>query len=802
MASAIKIPFLGRQRELDLLEARCADPGLTIVKGPPRIGKTTLLKHFVDRSRAADSRRVGMAESGEAEGDVLLRAIKDAYDHWRQKEGFVAEIKSIHAQIKGRLITTVGTALGQALGEFAGPGKDLVKLFFSGLDEARRMTETGGLQLPRLTSEEARDLLMILAQGQTAPVVIALNQWEEGQDLEKDTATLRSFLDNRDQWPACHVLLHLRDPRFRNDRNQGAKSLASGLHEFPGVKECTVDALNFEAEPRALENLYGWLVEHFPAFVGVTSDAALAERVLEEIAGNPAVLDEWAHLGEDQRSSLDALANTAANARAMRFPELREIYRKLLDRARQEKPILELALLAAVLPLPPDPVALQSVLSAVMGDATEDDRIYLASEGLFRPQDGSPLAFGHPSRREAAARCVLGLNEKHEKLDPDLAPKLKPYLQAAVTRVVPAVIDLFSPAVWNKLSEETTPAAVMIVVMKELVETVGVDGLPLLLCQAVTTQFKKRVELAQFNGCARFGTSLSPSGRLVLAKGLFNVFYLSGLDFARANVLLEELRALAKQHPGDAAVRELLAKGLVNAFFLSGLDFARTDVLLGDLRALAEQHPDDAAVREPLAAGLNNAVSYSGSNFVRADVLLGELRALAEQHPDDAAVREWLAKGLVNAVDNSGSNFVRADVLLGELRTLAEKHPDDAAVREWLAKGLVNAVDNSGSNFVRADVLLGELRTLAEKHPDDAAVREWLANAYGASVDKAAWAGDAERTVAMAEAMVPLRDVLLSRRDQRLLFMETFSHAFNLVFMTDRLDLQRRLRAAFETLFE
>jgi len=57
---------------------------------------------------------------------------------------------------------------------------------------------------------------------------------------------------------------------------------------------------------------------------------------------------------------------------------------------------------------------------------------------------------------------------------------------------------------------------------------------------------------------------------------------------------------LARAYPDDAVVRERLAKGLHNTQVNAKVedDLARRDALLGELRALARTHPNDAAVRE------------------------------------------------------------------------------------------------------------------------------------------------------------------------------------------------------------
>ena len=84
-------------------------------------------------------------------------------------------------------------------------------------------------------------------------------------------------------------------------------------------------------------------------------------------------------------------------------------------------------------------------------------------------------------------------------------------------------------------------------------------------------------------------------------------------------------------------------------------DLARRDALLDELRALASNHPDQPAVREPLANALFNTLCYAKeeNDFERRDKLLDELRDLAENRPDEPPVHEWLAKALLNTMVNA-----------------------------------------------------------------------------------------------------------------------------------------------------
>jgi len=727
----VHLPFFGRTQELEALRSRCAQPGLTIVRGEPKIGKSRLLREFVNETRASGRQRIGWAESGEASGDVLLRAIRDAYDHWFQDAGAAAEIKSVFKQMEGRWITGAGVAFGKALAELGGPAKGPVQAAFDALDAARRMGETGGVQLPRLTSEEAWDLLALLAEGQGRPVVIALNQWEEGQNLDKDTGTLQSFLVNMNTWPDLHVLVHLRDPRFPTDRNPQARDRAGSLLQNPATGTLQVGLLDFEQAPTAYENLLEWLSTNFPAFKIARGDDSLADMALAAIQGHPAVLSEWAHAGEADRSSLERLHEIATKARALHYPELRTIYTELLAGARADRaksPVLELALLAATLPLPVGSDEQEGILPAVLGRADKDDLDELESAGLLRRDDGRPLSLGHPSRREAAERIALGRDTLHGEARDELAIGLKPHLRRAVVRVVPALVELHPPEAWGALDERTLPVCLTIGVMTSLVRDTGAGDSAALLCGAARNLLPGGAPAMLSAEVGRLPPEIGTSARVLLAMGLYNAISYSGSDSDRADDLLGNLRTLYMGHPEDEAVRENFAMGLNNGIAHSGSDFDRAGGLLSELRSLYKEHPKDTAIRENLVRGLNNAIAHSGSDFNCAGGLLSELRSLYKEHPEDTKVRELFAKRLFNAFYTSEPNSDHAGGLLRELRAFYKANPEDSAVREHFASGMNNAIGHSGSDFGRTDDLLSELRSLYKEHSEDTAVRENLAS--------------------------------------------------------------------------
>jgi hypothetical protein len=143
-------------------------------------------------------------------------------------------------------------------------------------------------------------------------------------------------------------------------------------------------------------------------------------------------------------------------------------------------------------------------------------------------------------------------------------------------------------------------------------------------------------------------------------------------------------------------------------------DLARRDALLHELRALARNYPDDAAVREQLANGLWRTLDDAKAEgaLTRRNALLDELCTLARSYPDDAAVRERLTGALVNTLLGAKAKEDRAhrDALLKELCGLARSYPDDAAVRQ-----LSSAAFDTGKSDAMPFVWIGAEEPILEK---------------------------------------------------------------------------------------
>ena len=697
--------LFGREPDLEALCARVRIKGLTAVAARPQMGKSWLLTELARRLSQADEPRhlVGFSESAGETPDLLLRTVVDLYTRWLSDADYRQQATMVWDQQKPNLLPgiakTVARIFKETVGKAAKPVAVAVEDAINGLIAADQSLKTGGLQLPTLSYEQARDLVAAVAAISERRVALFLDQWEKSPDVARESKTLDAFIRHLEDWPHCHVFLALRpeEPAYGTVQKLVA-SLAGPVELYP-------------LQPMQLANS----AERARLIRYVQRDVAAAARtddqtLLDLVDGYPGVLYQWTN--DYQRTHMRTgadLARVAADAQAYRFSELDDVLPKLAGDQRK------LAIRLALLPLGGGPVwsAIKAEVLDALNAGLIDD---LGDANVLESID--PPDFGHAKRWETARAWFLDHRRNGVK---DEAAALIPRLAAPIRDAAPA----------------TEPHASVLSSLLPAARDLGLDDLPLALCQSAASMFQAYDEAddALLRGAEKAKAPQLRALAPLLAIALVNTLNHAKdeQDLARRDGLLAELRVLASAHPEDAAVREQLAMGLFNTLYHAKdeQDLARRDGLLAELRALASAHPEDAAVREQLARGLFNTLVWAKDeqDLARRDGLLDELRALAGAHPEDAAVRERLAMGLFNTLYHAKDeqDLARRDRLLDELRALASAHPEDAAVREPLAKGLAKTMlDAEGEEKPELEAALRtELQALAETHPQDAWVEQF-----------------------------------------------------------------------------
>src|SRR5664279_1481503 len=289
--------LFGRNSDLSYLLGRAKNKGITVVAGRSQMGKSWLLTELSRRLSASSSQYlVGFTESLGETSDLLLRAVVDLYTRWLSDSTYWEQAQVSWQQQKKDLVSNVGKAFGTIVEKISKLGSKpveavagLVKETFEGLASANRDLLTGGIQLPRLQIEQARDLLALVFQITGRPLVLVLDQWEKSPAIELETNILDAFVRHLDEWPPCHIVLGLRP----DEKPSGAvKRLRDG---FPGAVEI-YDLPPMHLDASASRDLIQHIQERVPAAVNVAD-----QELLEMIAGYPGTVARWTSSYDAQR---------------------------------------------------------------------------------------------------------------------------------------------------------------------------------------------------------------------------------------------------------------------------------------------------------------------------------------------------------------------------------------------------------------------------------------------------------------------------------------------------------------------
>jgi hypothetical protein len=453
----------------------------------------------------------------------------------------------------------------------------------------------------------------------------------------------RDFLREPEQWPECHILLGAREG------DNAAELLRELEREFPGgahVQMLGEMDLSTESERRRLMSfLHGQ--PQLRAIENV-DDA----RVLNLVGGYPRIISRWT--ADDARETVqtfDGLERLAQEANEFRYRDLEKLLLGLEGDCRT------LAVRIVLIPPAEDADIWRAVRPIILAglDPNALDDLKLAN---ILESDTEAPKFGHPKRRDAA-RAFFDMRRRE-----------------AVRTEAKGLIFALARSV-TAIDASAFPYATALVGLRDEVRRQSLGSLPLALCEAALHISGERLPSSDslIEGAREARRSSEPGVGTILAVALYDALHLATEedDLARRDALLDELRALARAYPNDAAVRERLAMGLFNTLIYAKAedDLTRRDALLDELRALARPYPDYAAVRKHLAMGLFNTLNdaKAENDLARRDALLDELRTLVRALRDDAAVRERLAMGMRNALNDAiAKDLVRPDPLPDELR--------------------------------------------------------------------------------------------------------------------------------------
>ncbi len=752
-----KRPFFGRAADLDLLLTQAHAPGVTVLVGRPRCGKTRLFLETRDRL-VAEGVVVGYAEADAYRPDLAARALADAYAAAMAQTKCRQALEHADSDLTARLARVSGAARAAVLPAplLEVPGRPW---------RASPRPAERGLEPALLAAADLQGLVSFLSISGDRPVVLFLDGWTAAPEGAAGAA-VRGLLEQPAEAPGCRVFVAVdaADPARGETRRRFAEPAGgprADVHELGRMDL---------SDPVEAHRLTRSLIGTVPAMRAVDQRDAL-----ELLDGCPAVLQRWLTLKPGTPEELERVADDAHHDR---YPELRHL---LLDHCRSWP--REAGLLAALALLPPlTDRSTWLVLAETLTDGLDPDVMARLRAGgiLEAPAAAADVpSYGGDGRHRAARELWLSGDEH----------TLRAVARDEAGRLVPLLADRIADG-----EPDAPVVASALAALLELRDGLALRGTSLRLCIGAAALFPSRAgspEPASLRGWGRptlrdhrgagalVGMALRTTAARAAAAG----------DQATSEALLAELRRLAERHVDEPALRRQLARALADGVRRTSMSRDRPahDALLEELRHLSHRHPHEPAVVDQLALALAASVEQAclHEDHRHRDEHLESLRRLCAEHPGDAAVRAQLATALLDAMDEACAEADETcrDTLLGQLRRLNAEHPGDRAVRIRLAAGLVDAVGQACRERHPAErtALLETLRSLYAVHPDDVALREKLGEALAGSLNEALWEGDRVHREALLKELrrldaVPPADASLHEQ-LTIALLDSFSEA-------------------------
>lgn len=705
MANEASRPIFGRKADLDALLGRLCAPGLTIVTARPQQGKTRLLEKLVELLRAgpingeAIRRPVGYCAARAEMPDQLLRSLSDLYEHWLKDSTLRQQACVLAGQQQSKWIEWFGAAgnvLAGLLKTFDPTDVSVTgtKLFFDKLLDANSRLITGDVSLPRLSYDQALNLLQLVYSVTTAPAVVILDAFEWLQDPQLLANNLRYYLERMHEWPPVHFILSCREPAV-------SESEAIALSQTNELKELSAVVSHLRLGPMQLGDLperdaiIAYLHDRIPIARQLACD-----DLLEELDGYPGTLNKWR---EGQPKTIEQLRSLTEDARKLQYRELEPIFERLY---REDTSLFDVASRAALLPETEFGQNASPFQLLISGDRDSDAFDRLVDIGLLvRHQDSGACSFGLTARYERAKAVWLS----HKTWE-------------ARRRIIfVALLGCLAESVTAESPEDAT----FINAMKSLVNSIPEkivepevrDFVQLFRVGSVDepARVPDPEKLAKIGAFLRRRKSFSRVGSV----GFFVVLTIAmkRKDLDLCGKVITEMRKLAEAYPGEYSIRKRLAGCLFVTLLQSDVEvkISQQLLLLDELRLLSAAHPDEQQLWEWLAGGYFRLVAGDREDPQAglAESSLNSLRAMAIEHPGDPAIIKYLADSLYLECNraNVRRNPHRRDMLLDELRMLYKGRPDDPDVVAALARGLcevlvqaINAEDVTCSNALNEEL--------------------------------------------------------------------------------------------------
>jgi tetratricopeptide (TPR) repeat protein len=228
--------------------------------------------------------------------------------------------------------------------------------------------------------------------------------------------------------------------------------------------------------------------------------------------------------------------------------------------------------------------------------------------------------------------------------------------------------------------------------------------------------------------------------------------YESAGDLERAiplhqQTMTDSERLLGEDHPDTLSTRNNLAVAYESAGDLERAISLHEQTLADREKVLGEDHPDTLTSRNNLAGAYQSAGDLGRAMSLHQQVMTDRERVLGKDHPDTLDSRAGVASAYVSAGDLGRAIPLLQQLLADRERLLGGDHPDTLASRNNVAAAYVLAGDLGRAIPLLQQLLADRERLLGGDHPDTVHSRNDLAVAYES-------AGDLGRAIPLHEEIL------------------------------------------------
>jgi len=634
-------PFFARTDERTYLESRARADGLTVISGRPQSGKTALLNALRENLTNGGGYLVGYVEATAESNDLLLRSVSDLYESWLKSSSHVSKARLLWEKEKGKFVTDIGLMVGELveacskIQEGTGSIGEQVRRVFGGLAEANKLLSSGGIELPRLSYEQGKELLQILAKLTASRIVLILDSMEQIGSIDSELASIDSYLRHRQDWPDCHFLVSVR----HGDTDLGAHSKlkelvsSSALAEFWEMPKWRVeeDLLEMDA-----------LLSYLHELVPITNSMS-DESLLELIDGHPGVFSRWL---EGKPESEEALRQLADDAQAYRYRELDGALSQVLqDDAEGSKLAARTAMFRE---LTSD--VEWNLYSEIVAEGTSKENCdKLRSLGVFSRERRFP-SYGHNSRYGAARAWWL-----------DRSGPGYPYAQSAVEylfkRVLPHITS-FSP--------DTRPYGEALFALAKPARLLNLEHslMAVCVCPAILmTQDDDGLRRLRLEDRGLTMVEMYPDSAFLVSALLVNaiILYRKDDDTTKCEAALEKIDCIRESVGNQFRTPEIQSKALWEVMkqhmVESQIEKARTR--LGKLEELNAMKETNRGIRYWFASGLFDFVN-EGIDRNDSTELANTMQKLQQLHLknlDDPKVLDFYAMAASNVLGDTAETL-------------------------------------------------------------------------------------------------------------------------------------------------